>query len=135
MMPPEQTAYIAAILKERKDVVNIVSRFEAVENYAQFQVLSDVCGYHDEFPLDVLMLFMACSPRHCTGGDKRAGAVLDIIYEALGKTRMLDKAVTSKTFINLCGRWCAKRFAQKDKTIYLKLSKIVGYVAEHLMHL
>lgn len=59
----------------------------------------------------------------------------DVIYEVLQNSTMLNKIVTTKTFINLAGRWIATNYTAPDKTMFLKLTKIMGHIANRLMGL
>ena len=132
----ERTEYFRKLKASGTDVMNVVARFRAVTNKAEFLLLCDLFGYAQELPTDVFMLVFSYKLVDVRSTDsidseksRQLGRFLDVVYDLVQETKMLDKIIVNKQFINTCGRWMAKGYVRKDKTIFLKLSKILGLAA------
>ena len=131
-----RTAYFHKLKENNADISSIVERFLNVSCKAEFMLLCDLCGYSEKMPPEVFMLVLtrklsAVSSVEDIDDDDGRSLVqfLDVVHDLATGTGMLDDIIVSRQFINVCGRWMAKGFRWKDKTVFLKLAKILSLSA------
>ena len=136
MISIDRTEYFRKLKASRKDALAVVDRFRKAESKSEYMLLCDLCGYAQGVPIDVFMLIFSYKLIDVRSTDtidseksRSLGRFLDMVYELAKDTALMDRIVVDKSFINTCGRWMAKGYVRKDKTIFLKLTKILGLAA------
>lgn len=140
IMRIEHTKNFQKLRARNSSMKDMLVKFAWAENSSEFMLLADICGFRNGFPPDLFVLLLssmliATNPEMVIVGADAAQSkrFLDVVYTVLVESSILDKAVKSKRFINTCGRWMAKGYVREDKTIFLKLAKILGHAASKLM--